>query len=369
MSSLLESEAAGFAEDSVLSPEQARRLIDSPQSDQLDALRDELPGIEDRLMRRVEALADEARSDGLWMICGHDPDFPPEFTHLEDTPIMLYGLGSSRVLTDLSELHPGVAIVGARRASAYGRDVAYQFGRDLAAAGMTVVSGMALGVDGAAHRGALAARGRTIAVLAGGPDRPYPPSHRRLYEQLLAEGAVISERPPGARARRWGFPARNRLVAALSRRTIFVEGTRSSGARHTVDFARQLGQDPLAVPGPITSPLSEGPNAIIAEASSYAVISAEGVLDRVFGTDGQPPLPGIEPQGRPAPTAELDPVAVSVLACIRSGDVTPEAIAVTVSELEPRDISIALGELELAGRVERDRLGGYRVARDPSGAG
>lgn len=363
MSSLLESEAAGFAEDSVMSPEQARRLIDASQSDQIELLRDELPGIEERLMRRVAALADESRSDGLWMTCGHDRDFPSSLGHLEDTPTMLYGLGDRRLLTELEDQHPGVAIVGARRASAYGRDVAYQFGRDLAAAGMTIISGMALGVDGAAHRGALSARGRTIAVLAGGPDCPYPPSHRRLHEQLLAEGAVVSERPPGARARRWGFPARNRLIAALSRRTIYVEGTHGSGARHTIEFARQLGQDPLAVPGPITSPLSEGPNAIIADSSSHAVINVEGVLDRVFGTDGQPPLPGIEREPRPKPETKLDPAARSVLECIRSGDATPQAIAASAANLEPREIAIALGELELAGCVERDQWGGYRASR------
>lgn len=368
MHSLLENEAMGFAEQSMMSPDQARRLIDSPQTQQLGLLGDELPGIEERLSLRVEELAAGSRPDGLWSCCSHDPDFPASLGALDDTPVMLYGLGSPRHLAELAELHPGVAIVGARRASAYGRDVAHLFARDLAAAGMTVVSGMALGVDGAAHRGALSVRGRTIAVLAGGPDRPYPPSHRRLYEQLLDQGAVISERPPGARARRWGFPARNRLIAALCRATVYVEGTHGSGARHTVEFARQIGQEPLAVPGPVTSPLSEGPNAIIAESSSHAVIDAEGVLDRIFGTDGQPPLPGTRQAVRPVPAMELGPAARRVLECIRSGDVVPQAIQASAPDLSSREIAVSLGELELAGAIERDHGGGYRLAGARSSA-
>lgn len=359
MRSLIQNDAAGFAENSAMSPARARRLINQGDQASLEMLRRELPEVESRLGLTVEALAGGGAHD-VWACCSHDPDFPDQMKQLHDPPKVLYGLGSQQIIVDLREPHPGVAIVGARRASAYGREVAYQFGRDLAAAGITVVSGMAIGVDGAAHRGALDAGGRTVAVLAGGVDRPYPPSHRRLYEQIVAAGAVVSERPPGARARRWGFPARNRLVAALSRRTVYVEGTLSSGARYTVEFAEQIGQDPLAVPGPITSPLSDGPNAIIAEPNGSAVISAEGVLNHVFDFDFGSRLT-VENAERVRRDDELSAGSQTVLGWIRAGESTAQAIQASTPELTAREISIALGELELAGWIQRDPSGAYRT--------
>lgn len=359
MRSLIQNDAAGFAENSAMSPARARRLINQGDQASLEMLRRELPEVESRLGLTVEALSGGGVHD-VWACCSHDPGFPDQMKQLHDPPKVLYGLGSQQIIVDLREPHPGVAIVGARRASAYGREVAYQFGRDLAAAGITVVSGMAIGVDGAAHRGALDAGGRTVAVLAGGVDRPYPPSHRRLYEQIVAAGAVVSERPPGARARRWGFPARNRLVAALSRRTVYVEGTLSSGARYTVEFAEQIGQDPLAVPGPITSPLSDGPNAIIAEPNGSAVISAEGVLNHVFDFDFGSRLT-VENAERVRRDDELSAGLQTVLGWIRAGESTAQAIQASTPELTAREISIALGELELAGWIQRDPSGAYRT--------
>lgn len=374
--SLVASEAVGFAENASMTPGQAGRLMRADHRSMLEAIRAESPGVEQRVNSQAQTLLEDDSTD-IWMCCRHDSAFPEQMERLHDTPIVLYGRGDPRVFADIEETRPGVAIVGARRASAYGREVAGRFGRELASAGMTVVSGMAIGIDGAAHRGALEARGRTVAVLAGGVDRPYPPSHRRLYDQIVECGAVVSERPPGARARRWGFPARNRLVAALCRRTVFVEGTLASGARHTVEFAKQIGQDPLAVPGPVTSPLSEGPNRLITEPCGFAVASVEDILDHVFCGDreGQLSLERMEraltredaTAARLKADDDLAPESQIVLDWMRAGEVSAHSIQRSAPELSTRAVAVALGELELAGRIERDASGCYRTT-DPDRA-
>ncbi|MBK5230538.1 MAG: DNA-protecting protein DprA [Thermoleophilia bacterium] len=369
LKSLLDNEAVGFAEKALLPAGQARQLMALPQVELVERLRGTISRIDERLSERVDALRNGDVVDGLWMTCVHDGDFPARLKDLQQQPAVIYGVGSTERLTSI-EKHHGVAIVGARRASAYGRDVAYQLGRDLASAGMTVVSGMALGIDGTAHRGALQVGGRTIAVLAGGPERPYPSSHRRLYEQIVAEGAVISERPPGSRAQRWGFPARNRLIAALAVKTVFVEGTETSGAMHTVRFAEELGQSAAAVPGPVTSPLSAGTNNLLHDQVGGLVRDARDVLDQIFFSGEQLSLDGIEQPAPPPPvTASLPPSLRDVFERVRAGDGKPQAIAAGAQWLEPREIVVALGELELAGHVERDERGGYRSAStSPRGA-
>ena len=159
-----------------------------------------------------------------------------------------------------------VAIVGARRGTPYGIEVARALGRSLAAAGVPVVSGMALGIDSAAHVGALDPPDppAPVAVLAGGADVPYPASRRRLYARLVERGCVVSELPPGFAAFRWCFVARNRIIAALAALTVVVEAAERSGSLTTADFAAQVGRPVLAVPGPITSRFSAGTNGLIA---------------------------------------------------------------------------------------------------------
>lgn len=383
LKSLLDNEAIGFAESAMMPSQQAREMLGLPQEELLDQLRQRVTQIDKRLCERVDALRSGDAAIGLWMLCSHDAEYPEPFLHVKPPPAMLYGIGRQEIFTEMAN-HPGVALVGARRATAYGRDVAFELGRDLAAAGMTVVSGMALGVDGAAHRGALQSGGRTIAVLAGGPERPYPRSHARLHEQIAVEGAIVSERPPGSRAQRWGFPARNRLIAALSVKTVVIEGTESSGAMHTVDFAEQLGQTVAAVPGPVTSPLSAGPNALIAEQNGGLVRNASDVLDQIYSVGSQldfddldektePDVTGKTPervaQPQPHPPLPRPPSATDslphpqadVFLRIRCGDGLPAAISANLPQMEPRRIFTVLGELELAGHVERDQTGAYRV--------
>lgn len=218
---------------------------------------------------------------------------------------------------------------------------------------------MALGIDGAAHRGALQAGGRTAAVLAGGPEVPYPPSHRELHRQIGEQGVVVSERPPGSRSQRWGFPLRNRLIAALTDFTVMVEGTERSGARHTVDAALKCQRGSGAVPGPVTSPLSTGPNQMLTEGATL-IRDASDVLDELFGAGRRPQeLPGFIDDDANVP----DPVLDAIRQAVAAGDDTPQKIATSNAGLTPRQIARALGELALAGGIVQDIAGKYCLPR------
>jgi DNA processing protein len=163
----------------------------------------------------------------LSAICRHADGYPAQLLELDDPPAVLHVAGDLSALDGVCGRHgdvPAIAVVGARRATPYALDVAWTLGRDLAVAGVTVVSGMALGVDSAAHQGALEGAGPTIAVLAGGADVAYPASKRALHRRIRAQGCAVSELPPGAGVMRWSFPARNRLIAALAAAVIVVEG-------------------------------------------------------------------------------------------------------------------------------------------------
>src|SRR3954447_6997467 len=187
-------------------------------------------------------------------------DLPELLRQIHDPPraLFLRGAGDADVLC-----RPTVAVVGARACSPYGAQVARMLGREFAAAGLVVVSGLARGVDGEAHRGALEAGGLTVAVLGGGIDRDYPAAHAELARRIRERGLVVSEYEPGVEPAPWRFPARNRIIAGLSAATIVVEARERSGALITADLALEEGRDVLAVPGEITSPLSAGTNALL----------------------------------------------------------------------------------------------------------
>ena len=173
-------------------------------------------------------------------------------------------------------------MIGSRRPSEYGRTVAYALGRGLGAAGVPVVSGLALGIDAVAHRGCLDGGGRTVAVLACGVDVPYPRTNRALYERIRERGAVVSEMPPGTRPRRWLFPARNRIMAALGRLTVVVEAAERSGTLITADCAAEIGRDVAAVPGRVTSDAAAGTNGLLRNGAAL-VTGAQDVLDLLYG--------------------------------------------------------------------------------------
>lgn len=277
---------------------------------------------------------------GLRFLGRSDPGFPPQVRAIHDPPVGLFLRGDAGV-----ELlaKPAVAIVGARACSPYGAHVARSLGRELAAAGLVVVSGLARGIDGAAHRGALEAGGPTVAVLGCGIDRDYPASHRDLAGGIAQTGLIVSEYAPGVEPAPWRFPARNRVIAGLAAATVVVEARERSGALITADLALEEGRDVLAVPGEITASLSKGTNALL-RVGATPLTSAADVLE-LFGLDQQP---------RSTDTAE----AAAILGHLPA---TADELA-RLTQLEPGPLAAALAELELAGIVVEGE-GTYRAAQ------
>ena len=294
-------------------------------------------------------LRESVERAGLETICRCDPAFPGGLAALPRPPSALYVAGGRDRCLALIREDP-VAIVGSRRPSPYGLDVARSLGRGIACSGVTVLSGMATGIDAAAHEGALAVGGPTLAVLPGPPQRPYPASKRSLHGRILEAGAAISELPPGAEVRRWMFPARNRIIAALGSRTVVVEAGRRSGALLTAAWARRLGRLLGAVPGRVTSPQSAGPNALLA-CGAELIRDAQDALDAVFGA-------GVRRAGADS-RAELEGDEAELLTAIASGHDTMEAL--TRAGLEPERALVTLAALELEGYIRRGPGGRFAV--------
>jgi DNA processing protein len=294
---------------------------------------------------------------GLEQICRCDPGYPRPLAQLPASPAVLHVTGAAERFLGLAD-RAAVAVVGTRRPSPYGIDVARALARGLAAAGVTVVSGMALGIDSAAHRGALDGGGGTIAVLAGAAERPYPVRARALHRRIQADGAVVSELPPGVETRRWMFPARNRVIAALSALTVVVEARPGSGALLTAAHAARLGRPLGAVPGRVTSPLARGPHALLRDGAQL-IEGAEDVFDGLFGAgrgDREPPArPSLEPPSR----RELDPELQTLLDALAEGRGQAEALAHAGLDAD-RGLA-ALASLELAGRIRHEPGGHYSV--------
>ncbi|HEV2814182.1 MAG TPA: DNA-processing protein DprA, partial [Solirubrobacteraceae bacterium] len=297
------------------------------------------------------AARDAVEAAELVAICRHDERFPSRLLHARDAPAVLHVAGDARLLEVFAAEEPAAAIVGMRRASPYGKDVARALARDLAAAGVPVVSGMALGVDSAAHAGALDAGGLTVAVLAGGADVPYPPSKRHLHDEIRRRGLVVSELPPGFRARKWCFPARNRIIAGLADLTIVVEAAERSGSLITADLAAKLGREVAAAPGPITSPGAAGTNALLRDGATL-VRNARDVLDALFGVGNAPA------QARRVGT--LEPPLKALLDAVAHGRDTVAALAGASADKADAAL-VGLTELELRGLVRREPGGRYAV--------
>jgi DNA processing protein len=270
---------------------------------------------------------------GLRWVARSDRTFPARLRAIHDPPPGLFVRGSAAL--DLLD-RPCVAVVGARACSAYGTAVALAFGRELAAAGVVVVSGMARGVDAAAHRGALDA-GDTVAVLGCGIDRDYPRAHAGLAAAIGQRGLIVSEYPPGVEPAPWRFPARNRIVAGLAEATVVVEARERSGALITADLALDEGREVMVVPGEITSQLSRGTNALL-RLGATPVTCVEDVLSAL----------GIEP--RPPVQRALD-VRLSVVRDAVSDAPAGADEIVRQTGLSPAEVSAALAELELLGLV------------------
>ncbi|HEY5815653.1 MAG TPA: DNA-processing protein DprA [Solirubrobacterales bacterium] len=318
------------------------------------------PGVADQVLAQVEAvpaerLQGELEEAGCWGCCRHDPLFPAGLRDAADAPRALIGKGDPELLRQLLP-EGAVTVVGARRASTYGREVARELGRDLARAGLIVVSGLAFGIDACAHRGALDG-GLTVAVLGCGADVAYPAAHRSLWRRLGETGLVLSELPPGAGAWRWTFPARNRIMAALSGMTVVVEGAERSGSLITADLATDLGRDLGAVPGPVGSRLSAGPNNLLA-GGACLVRDAQDVLDAMLGA-------GARQIDRSGPS--LEPAQEAVLEALELGADTCDAVAADLG-LGGGEAAAALAGLESLGYVNCSLVGVYTrtTLRPPS---
>jgi len=293
----------------------------------------------DDLAARLDAaatLADGLAATGWRWTAAGDPDFPPGLTTVSDPPLGVFVRGTV----------PGgaaAAIVGSRRATAYGREVAEHFGRALAAAGVTVVSGMARGVDAAAHRGALAAGGPTVAVWGAGPDRVYPREHAALADEIAAAGALVTEYPPGCAPLPFHFPERNRLIAGLAQVVIVVEADERSGALVTARLALDEGREVMAVPGSVFSRLSAGPNGLL-RAGAAPALAVDDVLAVL----------GVAPVAAPAVTAP------ELLAVLPHGEaVSVEHVAAAWRRTVAETLE-ALLRCELDGWVVREADGRYR---------
>jgi DNA processing protein len=283
---------------------------------------------------------------GLRWLPRSSPAFPPSLAAIFDTPAGLFLRGAAEPA--LLE-RPAVAVVGARSCSAYGAEVARLLGRELAAAGLVVVSGLARGVDGHAHRGALDAGGHTVAVLGCGIDRDYPAAHAELAARIAERGLVVSEYAPGVEPAPWRFPARNRIIAGLTQATVVVEARERSGALITADLALEEGREVFAVPGEITSSLSTGSNRLLRSGATPLTAVAD-VLEAF----------GIEPEA-PPPLPELSETAALVLARLELEPAGADVLARAL-ELDANVVAAILTELELSGTVS-ERDGFFRLAR------
>jgi len=298
-----------------------------------------------------------------------DAGFPPRLAEIPDAPATLHVRGA---LVDADAL--AVAIVGSRRATPYGLEVAETLAADLAARGVTIVSGLARGIDSAAHRGALRVGGRTLAVLGSGVDVIYPPENRRLAAEIAARGALVSQFAPGTPPLPHNFPTRNQVIAGMSLAVVVVEAAEKSGSLITARLAAELGREVLAVPGRITSPESRGANRLIQD-GAHVAMGWEDVVAVLperwkacvtatagIGTAGDAAVAGRgAAEGEPSEYKKEVPVATRTILGILGEDPIDIDHVIERSGLGAGRVSAALLELELEGRVRQ--IEGKRFVR------
>jgi DNA processing protein len=296
------------------------------------------------------AMREAIASADAWACCRHDDAYPAALRDLgAQGPACLFGRGDPRRLDRLSG-DGRVTVVGSRRPSGHGRETAVLLGRELAAAGLVVVSGMALGIDSCAHEGALAANGATAAILGSGPDVPHPARMRRLYDEIVRDGLVLAELPPGVEARRWTFPARNRIMAALGELVVVVEARHRSGSLITADLAGELGRELGAVPGRVRTSSAGGTNQLLRD-GAQVIRSGQDVLDSLLGT-------GVAEAKAAAPGPVLEPHLAEVLELVEGGAGNLDAVA-REAGLAADAAAVALTRLELLGYLSVDGSGRY----------
>ena len=298
---------------------------------------------------KVEREVEAVRRAGAKYLFHDRPDYPAPLREIDGAPPILTFRGDLALAA-----RPCVAVVGARNASAAAVKLARDFSQGLAEAGFTVVSGLARGIDGAAHEGAFP---QTIGVIASGIDIAYPPQHRDLQDRIASEGLLIAEQPPGTEPRGSHFPSRNRIIAGLASGTLVVEAAVKSGSLITARLAGEAGREVMAIPGSPLEPRSHGCNHLIRE-GAVLVNSPEDVVELLSGFDGSPRSTFREPVGTfdhaPEALAEAEPAAIAAL-------LTPAPVSVDElirqSGAGAAAVQLALLELEIAGRLERHAAG------------
>lgn len=311
----------------------------------------------------VQDALEVARRSGISLITPEDAHWPAALADLgPHAPLLLWVRGD---IDTLSRLSPSIALVGARAATGYGEHVAVEMAAELVGRGVSIVSGAAYGIDGAAHRAALAAGGTTVALLAGGVDRPYPAGHSHLIERIAGSGAVVSEVPCGTTPTKWRFLQRNRLIAALADATVVVEAGWRSGSLNTAGHAAALSRPLGAVPGPVTSAASAGCHRLLREFDARCVTNADEVFELLGGPS--PALFDLPADGFDSGRSRTDDVtrvldAMSFRAWREVTDIGRRC------GLAPPDVMAILGLLALEGAAVRGDSGWRRVrAAMPSG--
>ncbi len=323
--------------------------------EQVEELRaDAIDGIVNfREWAEVDAEIGRVRDAGITLVCYNDASYPARLRTIADPPPLLYLKGELNGADDRA-----VAIVGSRSSSEYGRRVARDLAHGLAAAGFTVVSGMARGIDGMAHEAALNSGGRTIAVLGSGVERAYPPEHDKLYQRISMNGAVVSELPLGTRPLAFNFPARNRLISGLSLGVVVVEATEKSGSLITASLAVEQGREVFAVPGEVGSSRSRGAHRLIRQGAKL-VENVDDILEEIApqllargGTAQAAPL--VLPQNAGAEARQI-------FALLQDGSLQVDEVIEKSALAAPRVLQILL-ELELQGYLRQ--LPGKRYAAE-----
>ena len=302
-----------------------------------------------RVCSRAEAEGEfaAARALGIRMIGLTEPDYPPALAAIADPPPLLALRGEPALLA-----RPTVAIVGARNASAAGQKIAERLAHDIGAAGYVIVSGLARGIDAAAHRGSLATG--TIAVLAGGHDNVFPENHVALLESILHDGAAVSEMPPDWAPRAHDFPRRNRLISGLAIGVIIVEAAKRSGSLITARLALEQGREVFSVPGSPLDPRAEGTNDLLKQGATL-VTEAGDVLAALKPMVGRPPGFAEEPPSDGQPTGAAEPGSEQRATIVGLLGPTPVSIddLIRLSGASPAMVRMVLLELDIAGRLER----------------
>ncbi len=298
----------------------------------------------------VERTWERIQAQGIRVLTWQDEDYPERLRTIQQPPPVLYLRGA---------LQPGdswaVAVVGTRRITRYGRQVSEEVASALARQGVTVVSGLARGVDGVAHRAALQAGGRTLAVLGCGVDCVYPPEHRALAEEIQAAGALLSDYPPGTPPDAANFPARNRLISGLALAVVVVEAGETSGALITARFALEQGREVFAVPGGIYAPMSKGPNRLLKQ-GAHPLLSVDDLLEMLNISQVQ--------QYRQARLAlPDDPVESALLERLHQEPLHVDELRALV-DLPIEQVSAALTMMELKGLVRQVGAMHYVAARE-----